>query len=106
MKTERQKKLIQDLESLVHRRFNEKTLNAELSKIFGEEVKVEEICQDCDYLMDYNLGWNSEKKGIAGFYDIYVLKAREGYTGDNTMYVTEIGYEFDNFINNYDYENI
>lgn len=99
MRTERQKKLIQDLESLVHRRFNEETLNAELSIIFGEEVKVEEICQDADYLMDYNLGWNSEQDGIAGFYDIYVLKAREGYTGDNTMYVTEVGYEFDGFMN-------
>lgn len=32
--TERQKKLIQDLESLVHRRFNEKTLNAELCEDF------------------------------------------------------------------------
>ena len=42
MRTERQKKLIQDLESLVHRRFNEKTLNATLSKIFEEDVKVEE----------------------------------------------------------------
>lgn len=98
--TNRQRQLIQDLESLVHRRFNEDTLNAELSKIFGEKVKVEEICQDCDYLMDYNLGWNSEKEDIAGFYDIYVLKAKEGYTGDNTMYVTEVGYEFDGFINN------
>jgi hypothetical protein len=99
MRTERQKKLIQDLESLVHRRFNEETLNAELSIIFGEEVKVEEICQDADYLMDYNLGWNSEQDGIAGFYDIYVLKARDGYTGYETMYVTEVGYEFDGFIN-------
>ena len=99
--TERQRKLIQDLEALVHKRFNEKTLNAELSRIFEENVKVEEICQDADYLMDYNLGWNSEKKGIAGFYDIYVLKARKGYTGDNTMYVTEIGYEFDGFMNNH-----
>lgn len=98
--TNRQRQLIQDLESLVHRRFNEDTLNAELSKIFGEKVKVEEICQDCDYLMDYNLGWNSKKEDIAGFYDIYVLKAKEGYTGDNTMYVTEVGYEFDGFINN------
>lgn len=98
--TERQRKLIRDLESLVHRRFNEETLNAELSKIFGEKVKVEEGCQDCYYLMDYNLMWNSEKEGIAGFYDIYVLKAKEGYTGDNTMYVTEVGYEFDGFINN------
>lgn len=100
MKNERQRKLIRDLESLVHRRFNEETLNAELSKIFGEKVKVEEGCQDCDYLMDYDLMWNSEKEDIAGFYDIYVLKAKEGYTGDNTMYVTEVGYEFDGFINN------
>lgn len=100
MRTERQKKMIQDLESLVHRRFNEETLNAELSAIFGEEVKVEEICQDCDYLMDYNLGWNSEQDGIAGFYDIYVLKSKPNYVGLYTMYVTEVGYEFDGFINN------
>jgi len=98
--TERQKKLIHDLESLVHRRFNEETLNAELSKIFGEKVKVEEGCQDCDYLMDYDLMWNSEKEGIAGFYDIYVLKCKPNYSGENTMYVTEVGYEFDRFINN------
>lgn len=97
--TNRQRQLIQDLESLVHRRFNEETLNAELSKIFDEEVKVEEICQDCDYLMDYNLGWNSEKEDIAGFYDIYVLKCKPNYSGENTMYVTEVGYEFDGFIN-------
>lgn len=99
MLTERQKKLIQDLESLVHRRFNEETLNAELSIIFGEEVKVEEGCQDCDYLMDYDLMWNSEKKGIAGFFDIYVLKSKPNYVGRYTMYVTEVGYEFDGFIN-------
>lgn len=98
--TNRQRQLIQDLESLVHRRFNEETLNAELSRIFGEKVKVEEICQDCDYLMDYNLGWNSEKEDIAGFYDIYVLKCKPNYSGKNTMYVTEVGYEFDGFINN------
>jgi hypothetical protein len=97
--TERQKELIQALESLVHRRFNEETLNAELSEIFGEPVNVEEICQDVDYLMDYNLAWNSEQKGIAGFYDIYVLKCKPNYSGENTMYVTEVGYEFDSFIN-------
>lgn len=98
--TERQRKLIQDLESLVHKRFNEETLNAELSRIFEERVQVEEGCADCDYLPDYNLMWNSEKKGIAGFYDIYVLKHKPNYEGDNTMYVTEVGYEFDGFMNN------
>jgi hypothetical protein len=49
--------------------------------------------------MDYNLGWNSEQEGIAGFYDIYVLKSKPDYIGNYTMYVTEVGYEFDGFIN-------
>ena len=101
----RHKEIATKLEALVGKRFNEITLNKALSDIFGEEIKVEEGCVDVDYLADYNLMFNVETDGIAGCFDVYVLKHRPDYSGDTTMYVTEVGYEFERFRHIMDYTN-
>lgn len=82
------------LEALVHRRFNIDTLNKAVSKILGEEVKLELGRLDTDE-PDWCYQWNSEKEDAAGFYDIYVLMQRNTDCCDNNLYVTEVGYEFD-----------
>lgn len=95
---EKRLEIAKGLEKLVHRRFTERELNMALSEIFGENVRVEKVMEDCDYFPDYAYGWNSEKEGIAGFFDIYYLKHKPNYTGDETIYVTEVGYEWESCI--------
>ena len=93
---EMQLDIISKLENLIHKRFNETTLNLELTKIFGEEIKVEIGCEDVDYLADWNYMFTSNKDIIGGDFDIYFLKHRENSTNRETFMVTEIGCEFFN----------
>ncbi len=97
--------IIEQLEDLVHRRFNLKTLSEEVSKIFGKDVSIVNNTQirldngdydtDEDLSWDWNLMFNIEDgTENSGFYDIYFLPMRRaGYNKEN-MYITEIGYEF------------
>jgi hypothetical protein len=99
MKT--QQETINFLESLVHSRFSLESLNKKLSDFFGEKVKVYNASQgridngeDDDELADWNLmfGFESDELFVDG--DIYFLPMRrEGFDGA-TMYITEVGYEF------------
>lgn len=91
---EMQLDIISKLKNLVHKRFNETTLNLELTKIFGEEIKVEIGCEDVDYLADWDYMFISNKDIIGGDFDIYFLKHRENSTYRETFMVTDIGYEF------------
>ena len=86
--------VISKLENLVYQRFNEETLNEELSKIFGEEIKVEIGCEDVDYLTDWDYMFTSNQDIIGGDFDIYFLKHRENNVAKETFMVTEVGYEF------------
>ena len=94
---ERQVSIISKLEKLVHNRFSVESLEKKLSEIFGgEEIKIELICEDVDYLADWNYAFTSEQDVIGGDFDIYVLMQRNKDNNGNTMYVTEVGYEFFN----------
>jgi hypothetical protein len=93
MKT--QKQIISDLNNLVGNRFNENTLNEKLSKIFNEQIKVEDVSRNDDELTDYNFLFVSEKEETHGYFDIYFLKMRKKGFDDSNIYISEIGYEFD-----------
>ena len=82
------------LDKLVHCRFNKETLEQRLSEIFGEKITIELGCEDVDYLTDWNYMFTSEKPIIGGDFDIYVLMHRNKDSSGNTMYVTEVGYDF------------
>ena len=95
MNTEKQKQIILALENLVHSRFNQETLEKKLSDIFNETIKLEEAYIDVDTLADWNLIFESKQEEIGGIFDIYILKHKNTDIQGNTMYVTEVGYEFD-----------
>jgi RNA binding exosome subunit len=103
--TERQKEVINFLENLVTQRFNEETLNKTLSDFFGEPIEVENNTQlridnndfSCeeDLPTDYNLMFNIETEDDYGYFDIYMLPMRRAGFDYSTMYITEVGYEFE-----------
>jgi hypothetical protein len=94
---------IEFLEGLVHKRLSIETLNETLTKFFGENIEIYNATQgridsgeDDDELADFNLMFNIEgfANPSAGYFDIYMLPMRcEGFDGA-TMYITEVGYEF------------
>jgi hypothetical protein len=89
------------LEELVHDRFSIESLNEKLSDFFGEKVEVYNASQgridngeDDDELADWNLMFAIEHEELFVDADIYFLPMRrEGFDG-TTMYITEVGYEF------------
>ena len=90
--TPRQLEVIDFLEQLLYNRFSLKTLNTKLSDFFGEKVEVTFVDND---LSDHNLMFNLERTDQYGYFDIYMLPLiRTDYEG-NTMYITEVAYEFD-----------
>ena len=101
--TEKQQRIAWELEYLVHHRTNEKALNAHLSKLFGTEIKIEDITDDDeDWHGDWHYAFNvcnddmqyeSEDDKIGGFFDIYYLKTRENDYGDD-FYITEVACDF------------
>jgi uncharacterized protein with von Willebrand factor type A (vWA) domain len=97
MYTQKQKECINFLESLVHQRFNFKTLIEKLSQYFNEEIKAEFVNEDDDTndLSDWNIMFDSENEETYGYFDIYVLKHRKQGFDNTDFYVTEVGYEFE-----------
>lgn len=103
--TERQKEIIDFLENLVTQRFSEETLNKTLSDFFQEPIKVENNTQqridnldfssEEDLPTDFNLMFNIETEDEYGYFDIYMLPMRRAGFDYSTMYITEVGYEFD-----------
>jgi hypothetical protein len=102
--THRQKQAVEFLEKLVYGRESIESLNDKISKHFGEKIEVENASQgridsgeEDDELTDWNLMFNieGEDNELSGFYDIYFLPMRrEGFDGA-TMFITEIGWEFE-----------
>jgi hypothetical protein len=92
-----EKKIANQLEDLVGRRFNLKTLESKLTEIFGHKAKVEDISRDDDELADYNLLTliDNKKTGIYAYADIYYLKMRRKGFDNATIYITEVGIEFE-----------
>lgn len=93
----RQVNIINKLEKLVHNRFSVESLEKKLSEIFGgEEIHIELGYLDVedDTAPDWNYMFTSEQDVIGGDFDIYVLMQRNKDCNGNTMYVTEVGYEF------------
>lgn len=89
--------IIQKLERLVHKRFSVESLEKKLSEIFGgEEIHIELGYLDVEdeTASDWNYMFTSEQDVIGGDFDIYVLMHRNKDNSGNTMYVTEVGYEF------------
>jgi hypothetical protein len=95
--TLKQKKLVRDLESLVHDRHSIDSLNGKLSEFAGEPIHVCDVTSskdECD-TSDWNLLFEIKDEELYGFFDIYYLKMRKpGYVGE-TMYITEISYQFE-----------
>jgi len=102
--TIKQKEAVEFLESLVYGRESIESLNKKISEHFGEEIEVYNSSQgridsgeDDDELVDFNLMFNieGEDNELSGYYDIYMLPMRrEGFDGA-TMFITEIGWEFE-----------
>lgn len=88
--------IIERLENLVGQRFNEKTLNEELSSIFNEEIKVELGYEDVEEFPDYDYMFESQNNEYGGDFDIYVLKHKATDFLGNDFYVTGVGYDFYN----------
>ncbi len=99
MKT--QQETINFLEGLVHNRFSIESLNAKLSEFFGTKIEVHNASQgriengeEDDELVDWNLMFAFESDELFVDGDIYFLPMRrEGFDGA-TIYITEVGYEF------------
>ena len=94
---ERQISIINRLEKLVHNRFSVESLEKKLSEIFGGEnihIELGYIDVEDETAPDWNYMFTSEQDVIGGDFDIYVLMQRNKDNNGNTMYVTEVGYEF------------
>ena len=94
--TEKQREIAQQLEDLVHQRFNKETLEKRLSDIFKEEIHIELGYEDVEDFPDYNYMFSSDNEEYGGDFDIYVLmhKNLQKDCFGNDMYVTEVGYDF------------
>ena len=96
---QQQRDIIHKLEKLVHNRFSVESLEKKLSEIFGGEkihIELGYIDVEDETAPDWNYMFTSEQDVIGGDFDIYVLMQRNKDCNGNTMYVTEVGYEFFN----------
>ncbi len=89
------------LNGLVNNRFSIESLNEKLSTFFGVSIVVYNASQgridngeDGDELSDYNLMFAFESEDLFVDGDIYFLPMRRVGLDGATMYITEIGYEF------------
>ena len=91
-------KVIQILEGLVHDRFSMESLAVHLQNEFDLEkhLEIEDVTDnkdECD-TSDYNLMCCLDAHGIFCDIDIYFLRLRKPDNDNNTIYVTEVGWEF------------
>ena len=94
----KQKKVVKILEDLVGSRFSLETLSKYLQGEFKLDAPmvIEDVTDgkdECDN-SDYNLMCCLEKKDIFCDIDVYYLKLRKTDDNGNTIYITEVGYEF------------
>lgn len=82
-----------ELERLVHNRFNSKTLLAKLADIFGEPVSLHHSdCEADELLGDYC--WSFCIGEDFGVFDIHYLPCRCTDENGNNLYITEVGFSF------------
>ena len=96
MKTETE--IIIILENLVHNRFSLESLNKHLQKEFDlkKPLIIEDVTNikdECDK-SDFNLMLCLDTKDIFCDIDIYFLLLRSTDDNNNTIYITEVNYEF------------
>jgi hypothetical protein len=94
--TAKQTNAMTALEKLVTKRFTKKSLTQTLSKIFDEEIRLIKVSNDelvGDY--EFTIGVNNDKSELYGFGTIYYLPMRKGNETGDTIYVTEVYYEFE-----------
>jgi hypothetical protein len=94
--SDKEREVINFLESLVFSRYTIETLEAKINSEYNSNIKLElhsELEGD-DERTDFNLLGLLECKGVYCDVDIYYLPMRcDGFDGSNIM-VTEVGYEF------------
>ena len=93
--TEKQKEVINKLEDLVMQRLDIGDLTKAIQQIFNNpSIKLEDSTEgkDSDDMSDNNLIFEHEAQDeLYGYFDIYFLPTRN----PALMYITEIGYEFE-----------
>ena len=94
--TAKQNDIVLALENLVLSRFNKETLEAKLSEIFEEPIRVELGYEDVEDFPDWDFMFQSDNEEFGGDFDIYVLKHRNIDSFGNEFMVTGIGYDFYN----------
>lgn len=97
MKNKNEIKIAKAFEKLVFNRFNKKSLEADISKIVGCKIKLENIGHKEDELTDHNFlcSIDNEDKDLSGYLDVYYLKHRRAGHGGETFIVTEVAYQFE-----------
>lgn len=95
--TDKEKLVTDRLRSLLFRRFNEESLNRELSRLFEQEIQVCEMYYDAEWSCDWCFTFGTEGE-ISGVFDLYFLKMREQpeHNDDGLRFlITEYNYFFD-----------
>jgi hypothetical protein len=91
-----EKEVTNILEDLVHQRFSIESLKKHLEEKFGASIELEDVTRDkddCDS-SDHNIMFNLDARGIFCDGDVYFLMLRQPDYLNNSIYVTEVGYEF------------
>lgn len=89
-----QERVAMQLEKLVHDRFNRDTLDAALSHIFQQPIRAELVGDDNIDAIDWELYFEVDSAYVKGGFCVYFLPMKNRDCHGNTIYITEVGYEF------------
>ena len=93
---EKRKRIREQMEQLVGKRFNYTTLTTKLETIFGESISL--VCdgyEDREHQPDWNFIFATNKDADTnGVFDIYYLNQRVKDENGNNLYVTEVACDF------------
>lgn len=92
--TEVHERIAMQLEKLVHNRFNKETLNEALSHIFQQPIRAELVGEDDINAIDWELYFEVDSSYVKGGFSVYFLPHKNRDCFGNTIYITEVGYEF------------
>lgn len=90
--TPRQFQVRTNIERLVHHRLTEKELNADLSRIFGRTIEVEQGQYDDDWQGDDYYTFSVDDEEIGGYFDLYYISMPNK---PNYFYITEVNAYFE-----------
>lgn len=82
------KDFIDKIHSLVHKRYSFDKLQSTIREWSG--IADLEIYEQCSHSTDECLGFSIEEHTLAGDYDIFFIRMRDG----KRIYITEVGFEF------------